>query len=90
MSDIILFPKLKENLSRQIRQAMKSNRYEDAYDLFMAIEKHFELSADEQLLKLECLSHSYLYHHKLEEESLYQASTARQPLIYYYFQLLFE
>lgn len=90
MSDIILFPKLKENLSRQIRQAMKSNRYEDAYDLFMAVEKHFELSADEQLLKLECLYQleSFL---ELKEESsilLNQGHQAYNEIIPYFLESL--
>ncbi|TDM23685.1 hypothetical protein [Macrococcoides canis] len=90
MSDIIIFPKLEDNLRRQIRQAMKSSRYEDAYDLFITFEKHFELNADDQLLKLECLYQleSFL---ELKEESsilLNQGHPAYNEIIPYFLESL--
>ncbi|UOB19849.1 hypothetical protein [Macrococcus armenti] len=90
MSDIIIFPKLQDHLRRQIKQAMKSARYEDAYDLFNALEKHFELSEDDQLLKLDCLYALASYLELREEASilLNQGHPAYNKIVPYFIECL--
>ncbi|PWZ98518.1 hypothetical protein DD924_07690, partial [Staphylococcus pseudintermedius] len=55
MSDIIPFPKLKEKLIYDITEAFDKERYEDAYDYFIAYERHFELTSELALLKCDIL-----------------------------------
>lgn len=52
MSDIIPFPKLKEKLIYDITEAFDKERYEDAYDYFIAYERHFELTSELALLNV--------------------------------------
>lgn len=90
MSDIIIFPKLQGNLMNQIRNAMLEERFEAAYDLFNDYEKHFELSEDEHLLKLECLYQLSSFLELREESSilLNQGHSAYDKIVPYFIESL--
>lgn len=90
MSDIIIFPKLQGNLMNQIRNAMLEERFESAYDLFNEYEKHFELSEDEHLLKLECLYQLSSFLELREESSilLNQGHSAYDKIVPYFIESL--
>lgn len=68
MTNIIRFPGLQSALRRQLNEAVANRHYERAYEIFMEMEKYFELSDEEQVEKLEVLKelHAYLV---LREES---------------------
>ncbi|MCS4485658.1 hypothetical protein [Staphylococcus americanisciuri] len=55
MSELIPFPKTKEKLVNDIKQAVAQSHYEQAYDAFMTYEKYFELTNELALLKCHVL-----------------------------------
>lgn len=92
MSDIIIFPKLKGNLMQQIHAAMRDEDYETAYDLFNEYEKNFELSEDEQLIKLDCLYNLESFLELREESSilLNQGHYAYEKIVPYFIESLLK
>lgn len=92
MSDIIIFPKLQGNLMKQIRAAMNRADYETAYDLFNDYEKHFELSEDEHLIKLDCLYQLESFLELREESSilLNQGHYAYSTIVPYFIESLLK
>ncbi|MCU7557120.1 hypothetical protein [Macrococcus capreoli] len=92
MSDIIIFPKLKGNLMNQIHTAMTAHHYEQAYDLFNDYEKHFELTEDEHLLKLDCLYQLESFLELREESSilLNQGHYAYDKIVPYFIESLLK
>ncbi|WP_414052409.1 hypothetical protein [Macrococcus animalis] len=92
MSDIIIFPKLQGNLMKQIKVAMASANYESAYDLFNDYEKHFELTEDEHLIKLDCLYQLESFLELREESSilLNQGHYAYDKIIPYFIESLLK
>ncbi|WP_414055121.1 hypothetical protein [Macrococcus equi] len=92
MSDIIIFPKLKGNLMGQITTAVKNGDYESAYDLFNDYEKHFELTEDEHLMKLDCLYQLESFLELREESSilLNQGHYAYDKIVPYFIESLLK
>lgn len=92
MSDIIIFPKLQGNLMKQIKAAMKRADYETAYDLFNDYEKHFELTEDEHLIKLDCLYQLESFLELREESSilLNQGHYAYSTIVPYFIESLLK
>ncbi|WP_414046162.1 hypothetical protein ACMGE7_07460 [Macrococcus equi] len=92
MSDIIIFPKLKGNLMGQITTAVKDGDYESAYDLFNDYEKHFELTEDEHLMKLDCLYQLESFLELREESSilLNQGHYAYDKIVPYFIESLLK
>ncbi|MCE4956254.1 hypothetical protein [Macrococcoides caseolyticum] len=92
MSDIIIFPKLKGNLMTQIKHAMKISDFDLAYDLFNEYEKHFELTEDEQLIKLDCLYQLESFLELREESSilLNQGHYAYDKIVPYFIESLLK
>ena len=70
MSDIIPFPRSKEKLIREIKQAFNENNLVQAYDLFESLEAQFEL--DEQMALLKCAMLFKMEHYlELREEAMF-------------------
>lgn len=92
MSDIIIFPKLQGNLMKQIKAAMASADFEAAYDLFNDYEKHFELTEDEHLIKLDCLYQLESFLELREESSilLNQGHYAYEKIVPYFIESLLK
>ncbi|MGX0000979.1 hypothetical protein [Staphylococcus cohnii] len=90
MSDIIQFPRSKEKLIREIKQAFNENNFEQAYDLFESLEAQFEL--DEQMSLLKCaMLFKMEYYLELREEAiilLKQGMSNYDDLMIYYVQSL--
>ena len=90
MSDIIPFPRSKEKLIREIKQAFNENNFEQAYDLFESLEAQFEL--DEQMSLLKCaMLFKMEYYLELREEAiilLKQGMSNYDDLMIYYVQSL--
>lgn len=90
MSDIIPFPRSKEKLIREIKQAFNENNLAQAYDLFESLEAQFEL--DEQMALLKCATLFKMEHYlELREEAiilLKQGMSNYDDLMIYYVQSL--
>ena len=90
MSDIIPFPRSKEKLIREIKQAFNENNLAQAYDLFESLEAQFEL--DEQMALLKCAMLFKMEHYlELREEAiilLKQGMSNYDDLMIYYVQSL--
>ena len=90
MSDIIPFPRSKEKLIREIKQAFNENNLVQAYDLFESLEAQFEL--DEQMALLKCAMLFKMEHYlELREEAiilLKQGMSNYDDLMIYYVQSL--
>lgn len=92
MSDIILFPGLKSGLRRRLKDALSIEDHERTYEIIIEMEKYFELSDDEQIIKLEVLKalHSYI---ELREECsilLNQGHPAYAKIISLFLESLYE
>ncbi|MBZ8172941.1 hypothetical protein FOG26_07155 [Staphylococcus cohnii] len=90
MSDIIPFPRSKEKLIREIKQAFNENNLAQAYDLFESLEAQFEL--DEQMALLKCAMLFKMEHYlELREEAiilLKQGMSNYDDLMIYYVKSL--
>lgn len=90
MSDIIPFPRSKEKLIREIKQAFNENNLAQAYDLFESLEAQFEL--DEQMALLKCATLFKMEHYlELREEAiilLKQGMSNYDDLMIYYVKSL--
>ncbi|WP_390523991.1 hypothetical protein, partial [Staphylococcus pseudintermedius] len=91
MSDIIPFPKLKEKLIYDITEAFDKERYEDAYDYFIAYERHFELTSELALLKCDILWQLGAYLELKEEANILmmQGFPPYDTFIVYYIKSLY-
>ncbi|UXR77431.1 MULTISPECIES: hypothetical protein [unclassified Staphylococcus] len=91
MSELIPFPKLKQKLCSDIKQAIAQEQYELAYDCFVEYEQYFEMTEALALMKCHVLweTQSYL---ELREEAhilLEQGNTSYDELMIYYVKSLF-
>ncbi|UXR70485.1 hypothetical protein MUA26_04990 [Staphylococcus sp. IVB6246] len=91
MSEIIPFPKLKQKLCSDIKNAIHQQQYEVAYDRFMDYEQHFEMSEELALMKCHVLWElkSYL---ELREEAhilLEQGYEPQDELMIFYVRSLY-
>ncbi|AQM41700.1 MULTISPECIES: hypothetical protein [Staphylococcus] len=90
MSDIIPFPRSKEKLIREIKQAFNENNLAQAYQLFESLEAQFEL--DEQMALLKCAMLFKMEHYlELREEAiilLKQGISNYDDLMIYYVKSL--
>lgn len=91
MSEIIPFPKLKQKLCSDIKNAIHQQQYEVAYDHFMDYEQHFEMSEELALMKCHVLWElkSYL---ELREEAhilLEQGYEPQDELMIFYVRSLY-
>lgn len=55
MTEIIPFPGLPDKLNRQLQTYIQNNEFEPAYETILELERHVELSHQQQLQKLEIL-----------------------------------
>lgn len=91
MSELIPFPKLKQKLCSDIKQAIAEEQYDIAYDCFVEYEQYFEMTEALALMKCHVLweTESYL---ELREEAhilLEQGYTSQDELMIYYVKSLF-
>ncbi|WP_436859814.1 hypothetical protein [Staphylococcus caeli] len=90
MSDIIPFPRSKEKLIKEIKQAFNNHDFETMYDKFETFEAQFEL--DEQMSLLKCAMLYKMEHFlELREEAiilLKQGTTKYDDLMIYYVKSL--
>ncbi|MGK9043506.1 hypothetical protein [Mammaliicoccus vitulinus] len=70
MSEIIPFPKLKNQLITSIDQAIKSGQFDDAYQTFELYEQHFAMDEELSLKKCEVLKECGHYLELREEASI--------------------
>ncbi len=91
MSDLIIFPKIGEGLNRQLEDAMARQNYEEAYDIINDMERHIELSEQQQLIKLEVLLKLGSFIELREESSilLNQGHSSYDVVINYFLESLF-
>ena len=92
MSDIIPFPKLKNQLITNIKTSMQDGEYDKAYESFETYEQHFEM--DEQLSLMKCEVLKYCGHYlELREEAsilLNQGHEQYDQVVIYFVESLFQ
>ncbi|TDM10660.1 hypothetical protein [Macrococcus lamae] len=91
MSDIIIFPKIGDGLNRQLEDAMAKSQYEQAYDIINEMERHIELSYEQQLVKLEILKQVGSFIELREESSimLNQGHPSYEAVVQYFLESLY-
>nr|WP_263313045.1 hypothetical protein [Mammaliicoccus sp. Marseille-Q6498] len=70
MSEIIPFPKLKNQLIANINKTIRDSRFDEAYDLFETYEQHFEMDESLSLKKCEVLKECGHFLELREEASI--------------------
>ena len=92
MSDIIPFPKLKNQLITNIKTSMQDGEYDKAYESFETYEQHFEMDEQLSLMKCEVLKSCGHYLELREEASilLNQGHEQYDQVVIYFVESLFQ
>ncbi|HBV03705.1 MAG TPA: hypothetical protein DEB65_05360 [Staphylococcus sp.] len=92
MSDIIPFPKLKNQLITNIKTSMQDGEYDKAYESFETYEQHFEMDEQLSLMKCEVLKSCGHYLELREEASilLNQGHEQYEQVVIYFVESLFQ
>ncbi|WP_210618698.1 hypothetical protein [Mammaliicoccus lentus] len=92
MSDIIPFPKLKNQLITNIKTLMQDGEYDKAYESFETYEQHFEMDEQLSLIKCEVLKSCGHYLELREEASilLNQGHEQYDQVVIYFVESLFQ
>lgn len=92
MSDIIPFPKLKNQLITNIKISMQDGEYDKAYESFETYEQHFEMDEQLSLMKCEVLKSCGHYLELREEASilLNQGHEQYDQVVIYFVESLFQ
>ena len=92
MSDIIPFPKLKNQLITNIKTSMQDGEYDKAYESFETYEQHFEMDEQLSLMKCEVLKTCGHYLELREEASilLNQGHEQYDQVVIYFVESLFQ
>ncbi|ULG71250.1 hypothetical protein [Macrococcus brunensis] len=92
MTEIIPFPGLPDKLNRQLQTYIQNNEFEPAYETILELERHVELSHQQQLQKLEILYALESFLELREEASilLNQGHPNYEVTVYYFLLSLFE
>lgn len=92
MSDIIPFPKLKNQLITNIKTSMQDGEYDKAYESFETYEQHFEMDEQLSLMKCEVLKSCGHYLELREEASilLNQGHDQYDQVVIYFVESLFQ
>lgn len=92
MSDIIPFPKLKNQLITNIKTSMQDDEYDKAYESFETYEQHFEMDEQLSLMKCEVLKSCGHYLELREEASilLNQGHEQYDQVVIYFVESLFQ
>ncbi|MEY8597609.1 hypothetical protein [Mammaliicoccus lentus] len=92
LSDIIPFPKLKNQLITNIKTSMQDGEYDKAYESFETYEQHFEMDEQLSLMKCEVLKSCGHYLELREEASilLNQGHEQYEQVVIYFVESLFQ
>ncbi|ULG73560.1 hypothetical protein [Macrococcus brunensis] len=92
MTEIIPFPGLPDKLNRQLQTYIQNNEFEPAYETILELERHVELSHQQQLQKLEILYALESFLELREEASilLNQGHPNYEVTVYYFLLSLLE
>jgi hypothetical protein len=92
LSDIIPFPKLKNQLITNIKTSMQDGEYDKAYESFETYEQHFEMDEQLSLMKCEVLKSCGHYLELREEASilLNQGHEQYDQVVIYFVESLFQ
>ncbi|WP_338147553.1 hypothetical protein [Mammaliicoccus lentus] len=92
LSDIIPFPKLKNQLITNIKTLMQDGEYDKAYESFETYEQHFEMDEQLSLIKCEVLKSCGHYLELREEASilLNQGHEQYDQVVIYFVESLFQ